>query len=124
MTNTIVNNTANQHRNIENASRSKNPFDSIPDVLCFKSNASAFSLYCKTKNDMDGKTLKWAFKLAERNVSSFYKELSMGWQPKVKQSDLNKAWARYLVAVDGNKTPVAYSMFRFDLDYGHSVLYW
>ncbi|XP_065354193.1 N-alpha-acetyltransferase 40 [Calliphora vicina] len=123
MTNTSVNSAANQHRNIENAARAKNPFESITDVLSYKSSTAEFSLYGRTKNDMDGKTLKWAFKLAERNVSPFYKELSMGWQPKVKQSDLNKAWARYLVAVDANKTPVAYSMFRFDLDYGHSVLY-
>lgn len=74
---------------------------------------------------MDTKTLKWAFKLAERNVSPFYKVGPIGWQPKVKQSDLNKNWARYLVAVDKkSKQPIAYAMFRFDMDYGHSVLYW
>ncbi|KAM7360020.1 N-alpha-acetyltransferase 40 [Cochliomyia hominivorax] len=123
MTNTSAMSASNQHRNIENASRAKNPFESLTDVLSYKSGATEFSLYSRTKNDMDAKNLKWAFKLAERNVSPFYKQLSMGWQPKVKQSDLNKSWARYLVAVDANKTPVAYSMFRFDLDYGHSVLY-
>lgn len=124
MTNSNVNNAANQHRNIENAARSKNPFESIPDVLSYKTSNAEFSLYGRAKNDMEGKVLKWAFKLAERNVSPFYKQMSMGWQPKVKQGDLNKSWARYLVAVDANKTPVAYSMFRFDMDYGQSVLYW
>lgn len=124
MTNSSVNSAANQHRNIETANRAKNPFESLTDVLNYKSNDMEFTLYSRAKNDMDAKTLKWAFKLAERNVSPFYKELSMGWQPKVKQSDLNKSWARYLVAVDAKKTPVAYSMFRFDMDYGNSVLYW
>lgn len=48
----------------------------------------------------------------------------MGWQPKVKQADLNKAWARYLIATDesGHKN-LGYCMFRFDFDYGSSVLY-
>ncbi|TMW53306.1 hypothetical protein DOY81_001606 [Sarcophaga bullata] len=123
MTNASVNNATMQQRNIENASRVKNPFESLPDVLLYRTGSTEYILYSRTKNDMDTKTLKWAFKLAERNVSPFYKTLSMGWQPKVKQSDLNKTWARYLVAVDTNKTPVAYAMFRFDMDYGHSVLY-
>lgn len=127
MTNASVNNAANQQRNIETAARAKNPFESVTDVLHYKSgaeDAQEFTLYSRTKNDMDAKTLKWAFKLAERNVAPYYKQLSMGWQPKVKQNDLNKSWARYLVATDKTKTPVAYAMFRFDLDYGHSVLYW
>ncbi|XP_013110459.1 N-alpha-acetyltransferase 40 [Stomoxys calcitrans] len=126
MTNSNVNNAAAQQRSVENAARSKNPLESQPDFMQFSSpaeNSQTFSLYCKAKCDMDTKTLKWAFKLAERNVSPFYKQLSMGWQPKVKQNDLNKGWARYLVAVDKNKMPVAYSMFRFDMDYGQPVLY-
>ncbi|XP_075147522.1 N-alpha-acetyltransferase 40 [Haematobia irritans] len=125
MRNANANNAATQQRSVETAAKSKNPMEAI-DVFNFTSNAENgqnFTLYCKTKSDMDSKILKWAFKLAERNVSPFYKELSMGWQPKVKQNDLNKGWARYLVAVDSKKTPVAYSMFRFDMDYGHPVLY-
>lgn len=73
---------------------------------------------------MGDKTLKWAFKLAEKNVGPFYKANSMGWQPKIKQADLNKNWARYLVACDKDKNPVAYAMFRFDFDYQMSVVYW
>lgn len=124
MTNASVNNATMQQRNIENAAKAKNPFESLPDVLQYRTGTAEYTLYSRTKNDMDSKTLKWAFKLAERNVSPFYKTLSMGWQPKVKQSDLNKTWARYLVAVDAQKVPMAYTMFRFDMDYGHSVLYW
>ncbi|XP_061402893.1 N-alpha-acetyltransferase 40 [Musca vetustissima] len=128
MTNATTNNAANQQRNVENAARSKNPLESFPDVFTYKSpkeaeDGASYSLYCRAKGDMDSKTLKWAFKLAEKNVSPFYKQLSMGWQPKVKQNDLMKGWARYLVAVDKSKTPVAYAMFRFDMDYGHPVLY-
>lgn len=128
MTNADTNTAAAQQRNIENAARAKNPMENIPEVLHYKTAkgeaVQEYSLYAKAKSDMDAKTLKWAFKLAERNVSPFYKELSMGWQPKVKQNDLNKSWARYLVALDNKKQAVAYAMFRFDLDYGSAVLYW
>lgn len=116
----------NQHRVIEKASKVKNPLGPFIDEFTkYTRDNLDVSIYCKWKNEMDTKTLKWAFKLAERNVGPFYKDGPMGWQPKLKQSDLNKNWARYLVAVDKkSKQPIAYAMFRFDMDYGNSVLYW
>lgn len=122
MTNT--NSATIQQRNVENAGKAKNPFEAVPNAFQFTAkNGAEYKLYCRTKSDMDAKTLKWAFKLAEHNVSPYYKALQMGWQPKVKQNDLNKKWARYLVATDKSGQPVAYTMFRFDMDYGNSVLY-
>ncbi|XP_055907721.1 N-alpha-acetyltransferase 40 [Eupeodes corollae] len=125
MTNSNENTTtaANQQKAIEKAARSKNPLETQPDAFKYSSSNGDYTLYCKNKSDMDAKTLKWAFKLAEKNVGPFYKESTMGWQPKIKQNDLNKNWARYLVALDKSKNPVAYAMFRFDLDYGNAVLY-
>lgn len=116
---------SNQHKTIERAAKVKNPFESLAaDFATFNNDDVEVSVYCKWKDDMDSKTLKWAFKLAERNVSPFYESGPIGWQPKVKQRDLNKSWARYLVAVDKQKNPIGYAMFRFDMDYGRSVLYW
>lgn len=115
----------NQHRSIEKAAKVKNPLEPfLSEFSKYTNDDVEVNIYCKWKNDMDSKTLKWAFKLAERNVSPFYKTGPIGWQPKVKQSDLNKNWARYLVATDKQKNPIAYAMFRFDMDYGTSVLYW
>lgn len=121
--------TAAQHRCIERAAKTKNPFEPFgQDFSTFTSPNDAsttLSTYCKWKSQMDSKHLKWAFKLAESNVGPFYKTCAIGWQPKVKQADLNKNWARYFVAVNpATKLPVAYTMFRFDMDYGCSVLYW
>lgn len=114
-----------QHRAIEKAAKVKNPLEPFADEFTkYNQDDLNVNIYCKWKADMDTKTLKWAFKLAERNVGPFYKSGPIGWQPKVKQSDLNKNWARYLVAVDKEKNPIAYAMFRFDMDYGTSVLYW
>lgn len=122
---TGLNTATNQHKLIEKAAKEKNPLEPFASEFSkYSKDGFEVSIYCKWKNNMDAKTLKWAFKLAERNVSEFYKTGPIGWQPKVKQSDLNKNWARYMVAVDKQKNPVAYVMFRFDLDYGNSVLYW
>lgn len=115
---------ASQQKSVEKALKSQNPMESLSQYSKYLNGDFEVTLYCKTKNDMNPKTLKWAFKLAEANVGPYYKTCSMGWQPKIKQSDLNKSWARYLVAVDKMKNPVAYAMFRFDMDYGSSVLYW
>uniref|UniRef100_A0A1A9VYD0 N-alpha-acetyltransferase 40 n=1 Tax=Glossina austeni TaxID=7395 RepID=A0A1A9VYD0_GLOAU len=118
----------NPQRNVETASRAKNPLESIHGAFTYETppggvESKAYSLYCRCKKDLDAKILKWAFKLAELNVAPFYRRLSVGWKPKVKQSDLNKSWARYLVALDSNNIPVGYAMFRFDMDYGQGVLY-
>lgn len=116
---------SSKHKAIEKAAKVKNPLEPFAtEYSNYKNGDFEVNIYCKWNADMDSKTLKWAFKLAERNVSSFYKTGPIGWQPKVKQSDLNKNWARYLVATDKQKNPIAFAMFRFDMDYGNSVLYW
>lgn len=125
MTGTETKSVSAQHRAIEKAIKVKNPLEQIgSEYTKYENNDVSVNIYCKWKADMDTKSLKWAFKLAERNVGGFYKIGPIGWQPKVKQGDLNKNWARYLVAVDKDKKAVAYSMFRFDMDYGFGVLYW
>lgn len=124
MTGLEVNSVTSQHKAIQKAIKVKNPLEPFADEFTkFNQNDCNISLYCKSKADMDAKTIKWAFKLAETNVGPYYRDCSIGWQPKVKQHDLNKTWARYLVAME-NKKPIAYTMFRFDMDYGCSVLYW
>ncbi|XP_055378260.1 N-alpha-acetyltransferase 40 [Condylostylus longicornis] len=114
---------SSQQKFIEMASKAKNPMEKFDDSMKFEKDGQTFNLICKSKCDVDPKILKWAFKLAERNVGLYYKTCSMGWQPKIKQRDLNKNWAKYLIAFDKRKTPIAYSMFRFDHDYGKKVLY-
>lgn len=123
MTRSMEISTTSQQKSIEAASRAKNPLEMFPEFTKYTKDDFEVTLYCKTKADMDAKTLKWAFKLAERNVGPFYKTCSLGWQPKIKQNELSKNWARYLVALDKARNPIAYAMFRFDFDYGSSVLY-
>uniref|UniRef100_A0A182TH79 N-alpha-acetyltransferase 40 n=1 Tax=Anopheles melas TaxID=34690 RepID=A0A182TH79_9DIPT len=130
VTETVSRNQAtSQQKCLQVANQQTNPLAEFPEYLSYKHTDSdgkelQLKLQCKRKADMDPKLLKWAFKLAERNVGPQYRACSLGWQPKIKQADLNKAWARYLVATDvATRKPAAYTMFRFDLDYGRSVLY-
>lgn len=110
---------------IEKASNAKNPLESLQEMFVYTKDDFRVRLKSWRKADIPQKTLKWAIKLAERNVGPFYSTCSLGWQPKIKQADMNKHWARYLVAyTEDTNIPVAYCMFRFDVDYERSVLYW
>lgn len=125
MVSTVVRSQATeQQQAIEKAARESNPMAALSQEMTFKENGVELKMICKTKSEMAPKDLKWAWKLAERNVSQHYKDCSLGWQPKMKQADMNKNWARYLVAKEEKGAPVAFCMFRFDLDYERSVLYW
>ncbi|XP_068155930.1 N-alpha-acetyltransferase 40 [Drosophila tropicalis] len=123
MTNRDELSAAAKQKFVEAATRSKNPLDSLPYSSFTSPCGEKFKLICSAKNDLDAKTIKWACKLAEQNVSPFYKLTKIGWQPKIKQAEHNKAWARYLVAQNEKNENVAYAMFRFDLDNGDCVLY-
>uniref|UniRef100_A0A1B0EX67 N-alpha-acetyltransferase 40 n=1 Tax=Phlebotomus papatasi TaxID=29031 RepID=A0A1B0EX67_PHLPP len=109
---------------IEKASNAKDPLESLQEMFVYTKDDFRVRLKSWRKADIPQKTLKWAIKLAERNVGPFYSTCSLGWQPKIKQADMNKHWARYLVAyTEDTNIPVAYCMFRFDVDYERSVLY-
>ncbi|ODM90385.1 N-alpha-acetyltransferase 40 [Orchesella cincta] len=65
---------------------------------------------------------KWLMDLMTRNMKHMYKKALDGWRPKKKWKEMTEKTSRYLIAtVDGK--PVAFSHFRFDMDYGREVLY-
>lgn len=113
-----------QHKTIEKANQQKNPFLVIADEYSkYERDELKIDIVHKTSKELSKDLSKFCFRLAEKNVSKYYKESSLGWTPKIKQTDMGKAWARFLIAYD-EKKPVGYSMFRFDMDYGRSVVYW
>lgn len=113
-----------QHRNIEKANQQKNPFTELSQEYGkYEKENLKIEISYKGIKEMSKDLQKWCFKLAERNVGPYYKTCKLGWQPKVKQNDMTKSWARYLIAKDGNKN-AGFVLFRFDMDYGRSVIYW
>lgn len=113
-----------QHKAIERANQQKDPFSKIAEEYekFTKEDLNITIKYFSSK-EMTKDMTKFCFKLAERNVGEYYRTCSLGWQPKVKQNDMAKTWARFLIAYD-DKTPVGFCQFRFDMDYGRSCVYW
>jgi hypothetical protein len=102
-----------QHKAIEKANQQKNPFMIIADE-CGKYEKDDLKVEVKYvgSKEMSKDLQKFCFKLAERNVGGYYKACSLGWQPKIKQNDMTKRWAKFLIAYE-DKKPVGYTMFRF-----------
>lgn len=113
-----------QHKMIEKANHQENPFAPIVDLYgVYKKDDLEVKFKCFTKKNIEKSLVKWAFKLTEKNVSSYYNSCALGWTPKVKSNDMNKNWARYLIGYNNENKPIAFSLFRFDFDYGRSCLY-
>lgn len=132
-----------QHKAIEKANQTKNPFSLIAEECgSYQKDDLKIEIKFFSSKEMSKDLQKFCFKLAERNVGAYYKSCSLGWQPKVKQNDISKNWARFLIAYNGSK-PIGFTMFRFgkfagccwmwfrnndvvvaDMDYGRSVVYW
>ncbi|XP_059612027.1 N-alpha-acetyltransferase 40 [Phlebotomus argentipes] len=113
-----------RQQKIAKACNASDALESLSEMFSYTRDDFRVRLRAWRKAEIPQKTLKWAIKLAERNVGPFYSSCSLGWQPKIKQADLNKHWARYLIAyTEDGGDPVAYCMFRFDMDHGRSVLY-
>lgn len=58
-------------------------------------------------------------------TSPRYEKSSGGWHAWEKREEMSEDAAWYLIACDTNtQKPIAFSHFRFDMDYGDEVLYW
>lgn len=54
-----------------------------------------------------------------------YEKSSQGWKEHLKREEMTEDEAWYLVVTDtATDKPIAFSHFRFDMDYGEEVLYW
>lgn len=79
------------HRNIEKANQQKNPFACIAEKFKNKrTDDLKAEISYRGSKEMPKDLQKWCFKLAEKNVGPYYKDCKLGWQPKVKQTDMAK----------------------------------
>ena len=60
--------------------------------------------------------------LFEKNMKNFYEQSLAGYQPDDKRKELFDEQARYLL-IRSSDTLVAFTHFRFDMDYGSRVVY-
>lgn len=115
-----------QHKAIERANQQKKPFAKIEEEYAkYQKDDLNINIKFFTSKELTKDLSKFCFKLAEKNVGTYYKNCSLGWQPKIKQNDMAKNWAKFLIAYDDKiGSAIGYTMFRFDMDYGRSCVYW
>lgn len=54
-----------------------------------------------------------------------YEQSDQGWHESEKREEMTEDAAWYLVVIDDTTDkPIAFSHFRFDMDYGDEVVYW
>jgi len=65
----------------------------------------------------------WVCRLTADNVRQLYIDAGWGWSEEQKEEELTCASAQYLLVRDEGGSLVAFTHFRFDMDYGRHVLY-
>jgi len=108
---------------VNEANSQINPFDQLPSFRSFSRNGLSVNFTCNNVASLDKPTIEWAFDLLSRNMQSLYETSAWGWNKKEKFNEMTEDNARYLIAYDASEKPVAFSHFRFDMDYDIPVLY-
>lgn len=109
------------------ANAQEDPLSQLPSFTNFTKNGLTLKLETVRAPDLEEATKEWAFRLLEANMKPLYDKCyetkEEGWNEKMKREELldDRAW--YLLARTENGTPVAYSHFRYDMDYDDEVLY-
>lgn len=69
-----------QHKSIEKANQQRNPFENISNEFkTYKKDDLTIDIRFFSSKDMKKDQQKFCFKLAEKNVSEYYKKNSLGW---------------------------------------------
>ncbi|RZF43525.1 hypothetical protein LSTR_LSTR013049 [Laodelphax striatellus] len=105
------------------AKRQKNPLAPFEEYQKYENHDGHFKISCKRSVDIDPVMWDWLFALEEKNMKKMYTESEWGWDFEKKKQEMTDISAYYLIASSLNGDPVAFSHFRFDMDYGQPVLY-
>ncbi|XP_013192146.1 N-alpha-acetyltransferase 40 [Amyelois transitella] len=93
------------------------------ELLVYKGNDLEVDMYIQRASQLEKPILEWAIDLTERNMKKLYETCAWGWNKERKVEEMTDDLAWYLIAKDKNGTPLAFSHFRFDMDFGEPVLY-
>jgi len=113
--------------NVKLANSVKDPLDILPKPFSvYNKNGLDLVLETVRAPDMDEATLSWAFEQVKTNMKPLYDEVykscqELDWEDKKEEMREDLAW--YLLVRNQEGAPVAFSHFRYDLDYGDEVLY-
>jgi len=109
---------------IVEANSQEDPFAQLTAFHSFSRNELSIHFKCCRVTSLDKPTIDWTFDLLSRNMQSLYESSSWGWHREEKFKEMTEDAAWYLIAYNEEEKPVAFSHFRFDMDYDIPVLYW
>lgn len=93
------------------------------ELMVFSNLDLEVEMYIQKVTELDKNVLQWAIDLTERNMRTLYETCAWGWNREHKVEEMTDESAWYLIAKEKNGTCLAFSHFRFDLDFGEPVLY-
>ncbi|KAM6435242.1 N-alpha-acetyltransferase 40 isoform 3-T3 [Liasis olivaceus] len=108
---------------VEAANKLGDPLEAFPVFKKYDRNGLNVSIECKRVSSLDPATLDWAFELTKTNMQTLYEQSEWGWKDREKREEMTDDRAWYLIALEDGSLPVAFSHFRFDVEYGEEVLY-
>lgn len=110
---------------VKKANQQENPLDQLPSFTSFTKNGLNVELRTQRVTDLDSVTKDWLMELITANMKKLYEESNWGWKTSSKKEEMTEDAAWYLIArdLDSGGKPVAFSHFRFDMDYDDEVLY-
>ncbi|CAF4910421.1 unnamed protein product [Pieris macdunnoughi] len=108
---------------VTNANRLEELATLCKELLVYQSNNLEVDMYIQRVTELDKNVLQWAIDLTERNMKNLYETCAWGWNRDRKVEEMTEDAAWYLIAKDKDSL-LAFSHFRFDLDFGDPVLYW
>jgi GNAT superfamily N-acetyltransferase len=109
---------------VKAADSQPDPLSALPSFAAYTRGGVSLTLETKKFSGLGVLDREWMFDLLERNMKDMYQKADWGWNVANKRKELEEDAAWYLVArraEDG--APVAFSHFRFDMDFDDDVLY-
>nr|CAG4652367.1 EOG090X0MNC [Triops cancriformis] len=108
-------------------SKANNQVDLLVDFPVFKTykkNDLQVTIRCSRVTQMDANLVNWAVDLLQRNMQAMYEQSQWGWDLRKKRKEMTEEEAWYLIVqTSSEQKPIAFSHFRFDMDYDRPVLY-
>jgi len=115
--------------NVKLANSKDDPLSELPSFNKYSKNGLDLKLETIRGPEMDEKTMEWAFRLLEANMKPLYDKCyanndpEFRWNEARKREEMGDAQAWYLLARTEEGTPVAFSHFRYDMDFDDDVIY-
>eukprot|EP00088_Acartia_fossae_P014470 TRINITY_DN17752_c0_g1_i1.p1 TRINITY_DN17752_c0_g1~~TRINITY_DN17752_c0_g1_i1.p1 ORF type:complete len:246 (+),score=62.23 TRINITY_DN17752_c0_g1_i1:56-793(+) len=117
------------YANVKLANSQEDPLSQLPSFNVYNKNGLNLKLETTRAPELDEKTIEWAFRLLETNMKPLYEKCYQGndpdlcWNESRKRDELTDDRAWYLIARNEEGTPLAFSHFRYDMDYDDEVVY-